>query len=72
MGKYLEYYPNEGYTLIFISHCKDKVFKRKDGSEYNQIIPACASVYNEIIRNLVDIEAYATIDNGTRKLILRS
>lgn len=62
----------KGYTIFFISHAKDKTFKRKDGSEYNQIVPACPNTYNEIVRNLVDIEAYATIENGERKLILRS
>ena len=62
----------KGYTLVFISHAKDKTFKRKDGTEYNQIIPACPTVYNEIVRNLVDIEAYAMIDNGYRKLIIRN
>lgn len=62
----------KGYTLFFISHVKDKTFKRKDGTEYNQIVPACPNTYNEIVRNLVDIEAFATIDNGQRKLIVRS
>lgn len=62
----------KGYTLFFISHSKDKTFKRKDGTEYNQIVPACPTTYNEIVRNLADIEAYATTDNGERKLIIRS
>lgn len=61
----------KGYTLFFISHSKEKTLKRKDGSEYNQITPACANTYNEIVRNLVDIEAYAMIDGGSRKLIIR-
>lgn len=62
----------KGYTLFFISHSKDKTFKRKNGTEYNQIVPACPNTYNEIVRNLVDIEAYATIEDGQRKLIIRS
>ena len=61
----------KGYTLFFISHAKEKVIKRKNGTDYNQITPGCPNAYNEIVRNLVDIEAYATVDNGVRKLIIR-
>lgn len=61
----------KGYTLFFISHAKEKTIKRKDGTEYNQIAPACPNTYNEIVRNLVDIEAYANIEDGNRKLIIR-
>ena len=62
----------EGYAVVFISHSKDKVFKRKDGTEYNQIVPSCPTAYEEIIKNMVDIMGYINIDNGQRKLILRS
>lgn len=62
----------EGYAVVFISHSKDKVFKRKDGTEYNQIGPACSNAYGEIIKNMVDIMGYISVENGTRKLILRS
>lgn len=64
----------EGYALLFISHSKDKTFTRKNGTTYNQIAPSCGNAYNEIIRNMVDIEAYISIDEETktRKLILRS
>jgi hypothetical protein len=62
----------EGYALVFISHSKDKTFTRKDGSTYNQIVPSCSSAYNEIIKNMVDIEAYIDVDNGQRKLVMRS
>ena len=48
-----------GYALFFISHAKDKVFKRQDGSEYNQIVPSIANTYNEIERNMADIYGYA-------------
>lgn len=48
-----------GYALFFISHDKDKVFKREDGTEYNQIVPSLASSSNEIIRNMSDIQGYA-------------
>lgn len=62
----------EGYALVFISHAKDKTFKRKDGTEYNQIVPSCSTAYNEIIKNMVDIMAYVSIEDGVRKMILRS
>lgn len=62
----------EGYAVIFISHSKDKTFKRKDGSEYNQIVPSCSSAYNEIIKNMSDIMAYIDVEDGERHLVLRS
>lgn len=62
----------EGYAILFISHSKDKVFKRKDGTEYNQIVPSCSTAYNEIIKNSADIMGYVSIEEGERKLILRS
>lgn len=62
----------EGYALVFISHAKDKTFKRKDGTEYNQIVPSCSTAYNEIIKNMSDIMGYIDVEDGARKLILRS
>jgi len=62
----------EGYSVIFISHMKDKTFKRKDGTEYSQIVPSCSTAYNEIIKNMVDIMAYIQVENNERKFILRS
>lgn len=62
----------EGYAVVFISHSKDKVFKRKDGSEYNQIVPSCPTAYEEIIKNMVDLMGYIDVNNGERKLVLRS
>ena len=65
-----------GYAVVFISHVKDKTFKKKDGTEYNQYIPSCPSTYNEIAKNMADIYAFAEKyeDNGAAKvrLILRS
>lgn len=65
-----------GYAVVFISHVKEKTFKKKDGTEYNQYIPSCPSTYNEIAKNMADIYAFAEKyeDNGTAKvrLILRS
>ena len=62
----------EGYALVFISHAKDKTFTRKDNTSYNQIVPSCSTAYNEIIKNMSDIMGYIEIENGERKLILRS
>lgn len=66
----------QGYALFFISHAKDKVFKREDGTEYNQTIPSLANTYNEIVKNMADIYGYAhqvRTDNGTTvNLTLRS
>jgi len=65
-----------GYAVLFISHSKDKTFKRKDGTEYNQVVPTAANSINEIVKNMADIYAYAEKyeENGVGKtrLILRS
>lgn len=65
-----------GYALVFISHAKDKVFKKKNGTEYNQTVPSCPSTYNEIAKNMADLYGFAEKyeDNGTAKvrLIIRS
>ena len=62
----------EGYALIFISHSKDKTFKPKNAPEYNQIVPSCSNAYNEIIKNMADIQGYIDVDGNQRKLVLRS
>jgi len=62
-----------GYALVFISHDKDKTFKRKDGTEYNQTIPTAQTSINEIVKNMVDLYGYAMQDmDGSRKLVFRS
>lgn len=67
-----------GYAVFFISHCKDKVFKMEDGTEYNQVVPSCPSSFNNIAKDMADIYAYAKKykdkETGTAqvKLILRS
>jgi hypothetical protein len=66
-----------GYALFLISHEKDKVFKRKDGTEYNQTVPSCPTTFNEIAKNVADIYGYAEKygdENGVSKvrLVLRS
>ena len=61
-----------GYAVLFISHDKDKTFKRQDGTEYNQVVPTLGSSYNEIIKDMVDIYAYAHIvmRDGAPKRVL--
>jgi hypothetical protein len=65
-----------GYAVFCISHDKDKEFKRKDGTSYNQIIPSCPTSFNEIVKNLADIYAYAEKydENGyaSVRLVIRS
>ena len=63
-----------GYALVCISHDQDKTFKRKDGSEYNQIVPTAQRSLNDIIRNMADLYLYAMQDEktGERKLVIRS
>lgn len=63
---------SEGYSLVFISHAKDKTFTRKDNTTFNQVVPSCSTAYNEIIRNMSDIMAYIDVENGARRMILRS
>lgn len=62
-----------GYSLFFISHAKDKTFKRQDGTEYNQIVTSLSTAYDEIIKNMVDIFGYAhnvVLEDGTSKVML--
>lgn len=66
-----------GYALFLISHEKDKIFKRKDGTEYNQTIPSCPTTFNEIAKNIADIYGFAEKygdESGQSKvrLVLRS
>lgn len=61
------------YALFFISHDKDKTFKREDGTEYNQIIPSLSPSANEIIRNMSDLQGYAhqsRLENGVPEVML--
>lgn len=61
-----------GYAVLFISHDKDKTFTRQDGTQYNQIIPTLGSSYNLIIKDMVDIYAYAhtVVRDGESKRVL--
>lgn len=62
----------KGYALVFISHAKERTITRKDQTTYNCIGPSCSNAYNEIIKNMADIEGYIQVENGERRLILRS
>lgn len=61
-----------GYAVYFISHSKDKTFKREDGSEYNQIVPSVANTYNSIIENMADIYGYMhpVYRDGENKVVI--
>ena len=48
-----------GYALFFISHEKEKTFKRENGTEYNQHVPSLSPSYNEIIKDMADLYGYA-------------
>jgi hypothetical protein len=65
-----------GYAVVFISHMKEKTFKKKNGQEYTQVVPSCATTHNDIIKNMADIYAFAEKyeENGVAKvrLVLRS
>ena len=61
-----------GYAVLFISHDKDKTFKRQDGTEFNQIVPTLGNSYNLIIKDMVDIYGYVhpMIKDGQPKRVL--
>lgn len=63
-----------GYALVFISHEQDKTFKRKDGTEYNMIVPSAQKSINNIVKDMSDIYAFARINDktGKRELVMRS
>lgn len=63
-----------GYSLVCISHDKDKTFKRKDGTEYNQIVPTAQTSLNNIMKDMADLYLYAALDEVSkeRKIYIRS
>lgn len=63
-----------GYALVFISHEQDKTFKRKDGTEFNMIVPSAQKSINNIVKDMSDIYTFAHIDDktGKRELVMRS
>lgn len=62
-----------GYALFFIGHEKDRVFKNRNGEEFNQIVPSLQPSYNEVAVNMADIFAYAhpeQLEDGTTTSML--
>lgn len=61
-----------GYAVYFISHAKEGVFKRKDGTEYSVIRPSVANTYNAIIENMTDLYGYMhqEIQDGVQKRVI--
>lgn len=66
-----------GYSIVFLSHDKEKTIKPQNGAEYQQIGSSMQSSALAIIENMADIIAYAHIKtdengNSRRVLTLRS
>lgn len=62
-----------GYALFFISHDKEKTEKTVDGIEYTHVVPSLSNAYNEIVRNMSDIQGYAhpvRLENGVPQVML--
>lgn len=62
-----------GYALFFISHDKEKIEKTVDGLEYTRIAPSLSNAYNEIVRNMSDLQGYAhqvRLENGVPQVML--
>jgi len=61
-----------GYAVYFISHAKEGVFKKKDGTEYSVIRPSVTNTYNAIIENMADIYGYMhqEVEDGIQKRII--
>ena len=65
-----------GYSLIFISHDKDRLIK-VDEKEILQTFPSCPTTFNDIAKNMADVYGYTQkykADNGTPqvRLVIRS
>ena len=60
----------QGYAVYFISHMKEGVMKRPDGTEYTLIRPSVANTYNAIIENMADLYGYMhpVYENGVSKV----
>lgn len=65
---------NQGIAVLFISHDKEKTFKRQDNTEYTMIVPTISDSMNNIVKNMSDIIAYGYQKFGTedRFMVLRS
>lgn len=61
-----------GYAVYFISHAKERVFTRADGTEYNKIGPSVSNTFNSIVENMVDIYGYMhpVTEGGHTKVVI--
>lgn len=59
-----------GYSLLFISHSKEKTLTREDQSEYMKICATPSESVNNIIKNIADIICYAHQDVETKERYL--
>ena len=64
----------QGYAVLFISHDKEKVITRQNGTEYTKIVPTVSDSINNIVKNMSDIIAYGyqAPESEDRFMILRS
>lgn len=64
----------QGYAVLFISHDKEKIITRQNGTEYTKIVPTVSDSINNIVKNMSDIIAYGYQEAETedRYMILRS
>ena len=42
----------QGYAVLFISHDKEKVITRQNGTEYTKIVPTVSDSINNIVKRL--------------------
>ena len=62
-----------GYAIFFISHDKERTENLGDGTEITKIGPSLSNAYNEIIRNMSDLEGFAhqvRLENGVPQVML--
>lgn len=63
-----------GYSLLYISHNKEKEIKKQDNTSYNVICATASGSINEQVKSMADIIGYAYQDptDNERYLMLRS
>ena len=64
----------EGYAIIFISHDKEKLITRPDGTEFTKIVPSASESISSIVKGMSDMIIYGYQEYGTDKryMVLRS
>jgi hypothetical protein len=65
---------NLGYSLLFISHSKEREIKEKNGNTYMKMGTTLTESISKVIKGMADIICYAHVDSetGERMLDLRS